>query len=311
MREPRQRARWRAGWKGDLTWRQLSRRVWSELARHDVFGRAAQLSYFFLLSLFPLLIILTVLLGFVAHGGSILESMLAYLEQVLPPAAFILIRKTLLQITSSAGGGKLSIGILVTLWFASNGMWALIGGIHAAYEIQDERPWWKVQIIAVALTIAFAVLIISALVLALVGQHLGALLAYQTGWGPALMTVWTIIQWPLVILFVLIAVSLLYRYAPDVRVQKWRWVIPGATVAVACWLAVIWGFRAYLHFFNTYSEFYGSLGAVIILLLWLYLTGAVILAGAEVNSEIEHAAALAGHPKAKRNGEKYPGQFIS
>jgi len=288
----------------------LAKTVWRELDQDDVFGRAAQLSYFFLLSLFPLLIFLSVLLGYIAHGGNILRDMLGYLADILPPAAFILVRKTLVQITNSAGGGKLSIGIIVTLWAASNGMWALIGGIHAAYEIREERPWWKVQILAMVLTIAFAVLIICALALALIGQHVGHYLAAVEGWGDKFATAWSIIQWPLVILFVLVAVSLLYRYAPNIRVQKWRWIFPGAIVAVIIWLAVVWGLRAYLHFFNTYDKFYGSLGAVIILMLWLYLSGVAILTGAEVNSEMEHAAAIAGHPRAKRNGEKYPGELI-
>lgn len=279
------------------------------MGEDDVLGRAAQLSYFFLLSLFPLLIFLTVLLGFITQGGSILQSMLGYFSDILPYSAFVLVSDTLTQITSGAGSGKLSIGILVTLWAASNGMWALIGGIHIAYNVKEERPWWKVQIVAIVLTIAFVVLIICAVVLALLGHYLGNFLAKTAGWGHSFAIAWWIIQWPLVIVFVLIAFSLLYRYAPNLRVQKWRWIIPGAFVAVGCWLAVTWGLRAYLHFFNTYNKFYGSLGALIILMLWFYLSGVAILTGAEVNSEIENAAALAGHPKAKRSGEKYPGEL--
>ena len=118
--------------------------------------------------------------------------------------------------------------------------------------------------------------------------------------------VWKILQWPIALAFVLLAFALIYYFAPDVRDQKWVWVTPGAVLGVALWLLVSFTFRLYLHFFDSYSKTYGALGAVIVLMLWLYLTGAAILIGGEVNSEIEHAAAKAGAPDAKEEGEKAP-----
>ncbi len=122
------------------------------------------------------------------------------------------------------------------------------------------------------------------------------------------MTTWKILQWPVVLAFMVLAFALIYYFAPDIREQKWQWLTPGATLGVGIWLLISVAFRLYLHFFDSYSKTYGSLGAVIILMLWLYFTGAAILVGGEVNSEIEHAAAEQGAPGAKEKGEKAPGE---
>ncbi len=212
---------------GGLTWKNLAKRVLDEIQEDDIFGRSAQLAYYFLLALFPLLLFLTSVIGLVLGSGTGLRhSLFNYLSQVLPGSAFKLVDTTIYEISAASGGGKVTFGILAALWAASNGMGAITQALNVAYDVKETRPWWKQRLTAIGLTIALSVLII--------------------------------------------------------------------------------GFRLYLHFFDSYSKTYGSLGAVIVLMLWLYLTGTAILTGGEVNSEIEDAAAKAGAPDAKEKGEKTP-----
>jgi membrane protein len=150
------------------------------------------------------------------------------------------------------------------------------------------------------------VLIIAALALMLYGGEIADAVAAHAGYGEVFTLIWQIIQWPLVFVFILISLSLIYYFAPDLKDQNWKWVTPGALLGMALWLLVSFGFRTYLRFFNTYSTTYGSLGAVIILMLWFYLTGMAILIGGEINSIVEAAAAKKGAPDAKEQGEKSP-----
>lgn len=295
-------------WKlGGLTWTDLGKRVWSEIEKDEVFGRAAQLAYYFLLALFPLLLFLTSVIGLVMGTDTGLrESLFNYLGKVLPSSASQLVSTTVFEVTSASGGGKIVFGILAALWAASNGMGAITQSLNIAYDVEETRPWWKQRLTAVGLTVALAVLILSALLLVLYGGQIAEYVAGSYGFGEMFTNTWKILQWPIVLAFVLLAFALIYYFAPDVRDQKWIWVTPGAVLGVGLWLLVSFSFRLYLHFFDSYSKTYGTLGAVIVLMLWLYLTGAAILVGGEVNSEIEHAAAKAGAPDAKEEGEKAP-----
>ena len=295
-------------WKlGGLKPRELARRVWSDIYEGDLLTRAAALSYYFLLALFPLLIFLTSMLGYFAEAGSELRrNMLYYLASIAPRTASQLVRATVEEITEAAGGGKLSFGLVAALWFASFGMGAVGDTLNSAYGVRESRPWWRVRLISLGLTTALAALIISALALVLYGGGIGEGLAGRYDLGDAFLSVWHVIQWPIVLAFVLFAFALIYYYAPDLRDQHWYWITPGSLVGVALWLLVSFAFRLYLSYFDRYSVTYGSLGAVIILLLWFYLTGAAILVGGKVNAVIEHAAARKGTPEAKLPGEKSP-----
>lgn len=287
----------------------LAKRVWSEIQKDDVFGRAAQLSYYFLLALFPLLIFLTSILGIVIGSESGLRaSLFSYLAQVMPPSAFQLIESTMLEISKASSGGKLSFGLLAALWAASNGMGAITEALNVAYGVKETRPWWKHRLMAIGLTIALAALIITALLLVLYGGRIVDMLAHNYALGSFFVLSWKIAQWPLVLAFMLLAFALIYYFAPDLREQKWMWITPGAVLGVFLWLLVSFGFRLYLNFFDSYSNTYGSLGAVIILMLWLYLTGVAVLVGGELNSELESLAAEAGVESAKSKGEKEAGQ---
>jgi membrane protein len=295
-------------WKlGGLSWRELGRRVWLEIYEGDLFTRAAALSYYFLLALFPLLIFLTSMLGLFAEAGTELRTnLLRYLASVAPRSASQLVRETVAEITEGATGGKLSFGLLAALWFASFGMAAIGDTLNSAYSVRESRPYWRLRLVSLGLTAALAALTITALALVLYGGEIGDGLAGRYELGDAFAAAWNVLQWPIVLAFVLFAFALIYYYAPDLRHQKWYWITPGSLAGVALWLLVSFVFRFYLHYFDRYSVTYGSLGAVIILLLWFYLTGAAILVGGKVNAEIEHAAARRGAPEAKLPGEKEP-----
>ena len=293
-------------WKlGGLTWRELGKRLWVEILESDLFTRAAALSFYFLLALFPLLLFLTALLGYFADSGTELrENLHSYLGGVVPRSASELISTTISEINKGTGSGKLSFGLIVSLLFASSGMGAVSETLNAAYGVRESRPWWKVRLIAVGLTVALAVLILCALTLMFYGGWIGEAVSNYFGLGKAFTFAWGVFQWPIVLAFMLLALALIYHFAPDLYHRKWHWVTPGSAVGISIWILVSLCFRIYLRYLNTYSVIYGSLGAVIILLLWFYLTGAAILAGGKVNAEIENAAARAGEPDAGFQVEK-------
>lgn len=264
------------------------KRVLRAIQDDDVFGRAAQLSYYFLLALFPLLLFLVSLLGYFAQAGSDLRNgLLNYLAAVMPGAAVTLVHTTLEEISNSAGGGKLSFGLLAALWAASNGMGAISDTLNSAYNVKETRSWWKVRLISVLLTVSLSILIVTALVIILYGGTIGEAVAGRFGFGHVFTTLWKILQWPIALLFVLATFNLIYNFAPNIRRSQRRFFTLGALVGVALWLIVSFGFRIYLHYFNSYSVTYGSLGALIILMLWFYFTGVAILIGGEINCEWE------------------------
>jgi membrane protein len=275
---------------GGLTWRELLRRVRCELEENDVLGQAAQLSFYFLLALFPALLFLTTLFGYFAQSDELRDNLLEYFRQVAPHSALQVVRDTIQEISAGAGGGKLSLGLIGTLWAASSGMVAITAGLNKAYGVKDERPWWQVRLIAIGLTIALSFFTLTALLLIVGSGRLGAFLSDRFGFENAFAVAWNIGRWPVAIFFALIAVNLLYRFAPYRKRPKWEWMTPGSLVAMALWISASLGFQLYLRYFSRLHVIYGSLGAVIILMLWLYISGIAILVGAEINDEIERAA---------------------
>jgi len=266
-------------------------RLYTQIVQEDIFGYAAQLSYYFFFSLFPLLICLTALLGSFAETGSALrKNLLSYLARVMPESATDLIIKTLDEISTSSSGTKFYLGLAAALWTASSGMGAIITSLNVAYNRIDSRPWWKTRLISIALTIVFGGLLITAASLMFYGGSMGEKLAVGFGLGNLFTVLWNLAQLPAVIIFVLLSFGMVYHFGPDLQNHRLQFLTPGALSALALWFLVTLGFRLYLHRFNNYSATYGSLGAVIILLLWFYLTGAAILIGGVINSELEKIA---------------------
>jgi membrane protein len=271
-----------------IGWMALAKRLWKRINDHDLFGRAAQLAYYFLLALFPLLLFLMTLLGYFARAGSHLRNLLLrYLATVMPSAPVKLFHTTLDEVSNSRSGGKLWFGLVAALWLASNGMAAIADALNIAHNVKETRRWWRVRLVSLGLTVATAVATISALMIVLYGRRIGDVIALSFGYEDSFKLAWRIMQWPIALVFVLITFNLILHFAPNLARRNWRWSTPGGVVAVALWLLVSFGLRLYLNFFDTYSRTYGSLGALIVLMLWFYLTGLAILIGGEINSEIE------------------------
>lgn len=290
---------------GGLTVEQLAKRVWRELQYDDVFGDAGQLAYNFILAFFPLVLFLFAIFGMLASQGHNLETqLLSALSQVLPQSASSLIQKTVNEAIAASGGGKLTFGVVFFLWSAMGGVTTMMNTLNKAYGIHESRSWLRVRVIALGLTLAMSALVIAAMVIVLFGGSIADVAGGHLGIGEAATIAWRVIQWPIAILFVTLAFSVVYYYGPDVKEQHWYWITPGSVIGVVLWLAASVLFRIYLQYSNSYSKMYGALGAVIILLLWFYIAGLMYLLGGEINAEIEHAAAERGHPEAKGEGEK-------
>lgn len=289
---------------GGLTVGQLGKKIINGINEDNLLGRAAELAFNFILAIFPLMIFLLALFGlFASHRQDLVHNFFSYLSAALPPDAFQLFTKTIREIIHGTGGGKLTFGLILTLWFASGGISSMMSTLNGVYRVTDARSYIKYRAQALALTIAISILVIAALVLVLVGGHVANLIAGRFAIHSVVIA-WRIIDWIAILFFLSVAFSLVYYFGPDLQEQHWYWITPGSLVGVLLWLAASFGFRVYLHFFNTYSRTYGSLAAVMILLMWLYVAGLSFLIGGEINAQIEHAAALRGHPEAKAPGEK-------
>ena len=277
-------------WKlGGLSLKELARRLWHETQEDELFGRAAQLSYYVLLALFPALIVLTAILGLLSVQNYMPELM-GYLRNVLPADALSMVERFLEQIAQGSGANILSLGALGALWVSSSGVTAIMEALNIVYDVKEEsRPFWRVRLTAILLTIGLAGFVIASVTLVLSGEHIGRWVAGFVGLGDAFTWTWIVLQWPVAIALMLLVVGAVYYVCPDIE-QDWRWVSPGAVFAVAMWIVVSLGFKAYVENFGDYNKVYGSLAGVIVMMLWLYWSSMVLLVGGEINAEIEHAA---------------------
>ncbi|HSA65396.1 MAG TPA: YihY/virulence factor BrkB family protein [Nitrospira sp.] len=279
-------------WKlGGLGLMELGRRLWRESLQDELLGRAAQLAYYALLALFPALIVLTALMGLLSVERFMPELM-SYLRDVLPADALLMVERFLTQIAEGSGANLLSLGALGALWASSSGVTAIMDALNVVFGVkEDRRPFWRVRLIAILLTIGLAGFVILSLGLVLYGSTIGTWVAELMGFGVAFTWMWNVLQWPIVIGLMLIVVTAIYHICPDRRVRRWSWLTPGSVFAVGMWLIVSLGFKAYVDNFGNYNKVYGSIAGVIVLMLWLYWSGMVLLFGGEINAEIEKAEA--------------------
>jgi membrane protein len=227
--------------------------------------------------------------------------MVGALGGVVPGDIIAILQDQIRKISEGNNGGILTFGLGVALWSSSAALMGLIDALNRAYDIEEERPWWKVRAQALGLTLALATFILVAFALVLVGPTVADYVASWTGLGPIFAWTWKGLQWPLVLALVALGAGFVYYFAPDAE-QEWVWVTPGVVLAAVIWLAASLGFKYYVTNFASYSETYGAVGGVMVLLLWFYISGVVFLLGAELNAEIEHAS-----PYGKNVGEKVPG----
>jgi membrane protein len=284
---------------GGLRVQELARRVVREIQQDDCLGRAAQLAYYFLFALFPFFLVLTILLGYLPLPN-LLDRLMNMLGQMLPGEALQLVQYNLHELVSGERGGLLSFGLLAALWTSSSALTAIMDSLNRAYDVEEGRPFWKVRGLAMLLTVGLSAFIIVSIVLLTFGPQIGGWIADQMGLGRVFQMAWNVLRWPVIVGLLIVAMALVYYLAPDVE-QQWQWITPGSIVAVLGWLLASLGFSYYVNQFGSYNATYGSIGAVIVLLTWMYVSGFFVLVGGEINAEIEHASASGKDP-----GEKAP-----
>ncbi len=271
------------------------KRTFKAFLQDNLLGRAAELGFYFLFALFPTLVSASSMLGLAARSAShIYSTLLAYLSVVIPPSAMGLVLETFNQTTAASSSGKITFGLAAAIWSASVGFSAIQDTLNIVYKVPETRPYWKARGSAICVTIILSVLV-TGLLASMLGGDVLAALAEQAiyhrpiAWAAACLS--RLAGWILAVSLLALIFAVIYYFAPDVKSSRWHWLSPGAAIGIVAWLLASVGLRIYLHFFNTYSVTYGSLGAVIILLTWFYISGLMLLLGAEVNSEIEAAAA--------------------
>ena len=261
-----------------ISWSELAKRTYNEAMEDDSLGLAAQLAYYFFLALFPALLFLLALASFFPIAEAT-ERLPEALGRFAAPEMVTLLREQIQQISSSSNGGILSIGLLGALWSSSAALVSIASALNRAYDIEESRPWWKVRLIAIALTVTLAVFVLAAFTLVLAGPTLAEAAARVFGFGEAFRWAWLILQWPVAFVLICVAVGVVYYFAPDAD-QEWVWVTPGAVLATALWLLASLLFRFYAVSFGDYQATYGALGGVVVLMLWMYMTGLAIVIGA-------------------------------
>ena len=280
-----------------ISWTELSRRTWREVVDDDVLGLSAQLSYYFFLALFPAILFLLALASFFPLSN-IADDVGRSLGPFVSPQVLELIEEQMRRLANNENGGLLTFGVAGALWSSSAALVSIVGALNRAYDIDEGRPWWKVRLVAIGLTLGVALVVLVALSLVLVGPTLAEKLGQMTGWGTPFKWTWLVLQWPIVFALVAIGIGLIYYFGPDAD-QDWAWITPGAVIATTLWLVVSLLFKIYVANFTDYEGSYGTVGGVIVVLLWFYVSGIAILTGAELNAEIEHAS-----PYGKAPGQK-------
>jgi membrane protein len=297
-------------WFEHFEWKKFGTELYAKVFDTDVFGRAAQVGFYFSFAFFPLLLFLVTLFGLVLQSTTTLQDELyQYLARIMPGEAYRLVRTTMDEIIANSTSGKLTLGILVTLWSASAGVDSLRSSLNSVYEVGETRSWWYRKLQSLIVTFMFIVLVGIALAALAAGWEmlerlLGiAGLQISSGW------LLSVIQWGGLAAITVLSTSVIYSWLPCFKKFHWVWLSPGAVVAIVLWTILTGGFRVYLQYFNSYNKAYGSLGAVIILMLWMYLTAMALLIGGAINSVLielseGHRPKESGQPEKHENPEE-------
>jgi membrane protein len=291
-----------------LSWRELAERTCRRSWEDEVFGQAARLAFYYFLGIFPALLLLLVLLRtFAGTGSDLRNTLLDSIQQIVPQDASALIAKTTGELNARAAIGASAVwAVLSSAWAILNGTWAMMSGLNKAYEVKEERPWWRILTIAFGLTISLGIMGLTALMAILYGSRAGATISHHLGLHTPAVS-WRIMQWLVIAILLLFSFASLYRFGPNLKDRRWQWSTPGAVVAIGLWGSSTLLLRISQEHFSSSQRIYEGLKPVVTLLLWLYLTGAAIFIGGEANSEIEKAAAEAGHPDVRKPEERRSG----
>jgi membrane protein len=282
--------------------RAFLKRLYEEYENDAVADSAAALSYYFVFALFPFLFFLATLTAFVPYIRQSVDTILSRAHAILPEQAVVLVDTHLRGLVERPRPRLLTLGLLATLYSASRGVDALRKTLNLAYDVKESRKWWRTELVAFGMTIGGAVLGLVAITALSAGGRAGFWLADRIGLEHQYVLVWSWLRWPVTAIVIMFCAALAYYLLPDVK-QKFKFITPGSVVGTIVWLLATWGFSVYASNFGSYNVTYGSIGAVIVLLTWFYITGFIFLMGGEMNAIIEHAS-----PEGKDSGARAPGE---
>lgn len=263
--------------------------------------RAAQLSYYFLFALFPFLFFVVTLAAYLPTKGAV-DDLLARLDPVMPEAAEQIIRGQLTALATQQRPHLLTLGLALAIWSASRGVDALRTSLNLSYDVKESRPFWRTQGTALLVTVASSVVMLFAVAGIALGGSAGLWLATHLHVDKAWPLLWGWLRWPITALGVMLVFAVLYYFLPDVK-QEWRFITPGSIIGTGLWLLMSYAFSVYADNFGSYNKTYGSIGGVIVLMTWLYVTGLIFILGGEVNALIEHES-----PEGKAKGARAAGE---
>ncbi len=274
------------------SWWAVTRRTAKELLDDELSDRAAALTYYGVLSLFPALLVMVSLLGVVGQRAT--DHILDNTSELAPGPAREILRDAVVQLGDSGGTGSVLavVGLLAALWSASGYVAAFIRAANAVYDLPEGRPVWKLTPLRLALTVTLMLMLAaSALIVVFTGpvaERAGRLV----GVGDAAIAVWGVVKWPVLLLLVVLMIALLYWAAPNVRGRGFRWISPGSVVATLIWVAASAGFAVYAANFSIYNRTYGTLAGAVVFLVWLWLSNLAVLLGLEFDAELARERAV-------------------
>lgn len=272
-----------------------------EISEDNIFNGAAALGYYLTLAIFPGIILLMTIIPYLPIQN-VDKAIMDLMGQALPKEASDMVAGVVGEVTGEQRGGLLSFGLLATLWAASSGMYAVMQQLNITYDVREARSFVRGRAVALLLSLVFGLLVIGAFSLIVLGGVIEDWIGNRLGSGGLLLAIFAVFRWIVIVLALLLAFAMIYKYAPNVE-QKFTFITPGSLIGVALLILASLVFAFYTSNFADYSATYGSIGAVIILMLWLYVAGLVILVGSEINALLEHYS-----PKGKRKGEKQEGE---
>jgi membrane protein len=292
-------------WHGQLSWKEFLKAIYREYTHDNVADTAAVLGYYFVYSLFPFLFFLTTLGAYIPHVQGSMETLLARGHALLPAQAMNIIDQNLRSVLGHPRPRLLTIGLLGTLYSASRGVDAVRKGLNLAYDVKESRPLWKTELLAFGATVGSAALVLFGIAGLIAGGDIGLWVAGKLDVAPVYIFVWRWLRWPVTALLIMSCAAIGYYVLPDVE-QEFRFITPGSIVGTLVWLVATWGFSVYAGHFGSYNVAFGSIGGVVLLMTWFYITGFIFVMGGEINAILEAASDEGKASGARAAGEAPP-----
>jgi membrane protein len=286
-----------------LRWSDFFKRLYRRYEDHGVANSAAALGYYFVYSLFPFMVFLATLTVFIPHVQDSIDTLLTRARMFLPSEAMVVIEPHLRGLVANSKPQLLTLGLAGALYSASRGVDAVRAALNRAYDVKESRPLWKTELLAFAVTIGGGFLLLGGIALLVLGGSVGQWAARRISMADEYVTALRWVRWPLTTVVIMLAATLTYYVLPDVR-QKFKFITTGSVVGTLLWSLASWSFGTYVDHFGSYNVTYGSIGGVIVLLTWFYITGFILLMGGEINAILEDAAS-----DGKRSGARTPGEM--